>query len=364
MSQRRTRGNPNPRRNANVQPPIVSIPNEDTPQPAVDTPNTATTVAPTPASSNPTANLPIAPAIVTTPRSSNLAATPIEVAIKENFGRDRNLKTLLKNLQPKAFSGEGHNIPKILEEWIMTMDDYFALAEYNTVAQGIMARAKLEGSAKLWWKLYCQTQGKPEKSIGWEELKKSLKERYLPLNYSTVKMNEFLSCVRGGQAIDDYYEEFVKLSRHAPLMTEEQKLSRFIIGLEGHLAEEINALRPASLADALIRAKAKLLSLQAKDRKRSNPYQPLESFQPHKANPSPHPICNPELSNAKPFVENTQVNALPVNQSGRQIQCFECKEWGHKKANCPNKSAKKRTFRPSLPTQREVFLNRNKNQSA
>ena len=78
--------------------------------------------------------------------------------------------------------------------------------------------------------------------MGWEELKKSLKERYLPLNYSTVKMNEFLSCVRRGRAIDDYYEEFVKLSRHAPLMTKEQKLSRFIIGLEGHLAEEVNAL--------------------------------------------------------------------------------------------------------------------------
>ena len=78
--------------------------------------------------------------------------------------------------------------------------------------------------------------------MGWVELKKSLRERYLPLNYSTIKMNEFLSCVRKGQAIDNYYEEFVKLSRHTPLMTEEQKLSRFILGLEGTLAEEVNAL--------------------------------------------------------------------------------------------------------------------------
>ena len=132
--------------------------------------------APTPASSNRTTYLLVAPAIVTTPGSSNPTATPMEVAEKEEFGRDRNLKTLLKNLQPKSFSREGHNIPKILEEWIMTLDDYFALAEYNTVAQGIMARAKLEGSAKLWWKLHCQTLGKPEKSIGWEELEKSLKE--------------------------------------------------------------------------------------------------------------------------------------------------------------------------------------------
>ena len=76
------------------------------------------------------------------------------------------MKTLLKYLQPKAFKGEGADIPKILEEWIISMDDYFDLANYNSITQGIMGRAKLEGSAKLWWKLYCQTQGKAENSMG------------------------------------------------------------------------------------------------------------------------------------------------------------------------------------------------------
>ena len=132
-----------------------------------------------------------------------------------------------------------------------------------------MGRAKLDGPAKLWWKLHCQTMGRIEKSMSWDELKGNLKERYLPLNYSTVKMNEFLSCVRKGRSIETYYEEFVKLSRHAPHMTEEQKLSRFILGLEGQLADEINALRPTSLADALIRAKAKLASFASGDRKRT-----------------------------------------------------------------------------------------------
>ena len=35
------------------------------------------------------------------------------------------------------------------------MDEYFALAEYNTLAQGIMERAKLEGPSSLWWKFLC-----------------------------------------------------------------------------------------------------------------------------------------------------------------------------------------------------------------
>ena len=54
---------------------------------------------------------------------------------------------------------------------------------------------------------------------------------------------------------------------------------------------------------------------------------------------------------------------MPVNQSGRQIQCFECRGWGHKKASCPNKTAKKKTCQSPLPTQREAFMNSNKNQS-
>ena len=118
----------------------------------------------------------------------------------EDFGRDQNLKTLLKSLQPKIFTGEGNNVSKILEEWIMSMEDYFAPAKYNLVAQGIMGRAKLGGPANLWWKLHCQTQGKKENTIGWDDLQKSLKERYLSTSYSTIKMNKFLFMCTEGQA--------------------------------------------------------------------------------------------------------------------------------------------------------------------
>ena len=172
------------------------------------------------------------PTLVTALGSSSLIPTQMDNPTIEDFGRDKDIKNFLKNLQPKAFTGEGKNIPKVLKEWIMSMANYFALASYNAAAQGIMGRAKFEGSAKLWWKLHCQTQGKLEIAMGWGELKDSLKEQYLPLNYETTKMNELLSCARKGKPIDEYYKEFVKLSSHAPLMNQEQKLSRFILGLE------------------------------------------------------------------------------------------------------------------------------------
>ena len=97
-----------------------------------------------------------------------------KVKEKEDFGRDQDIKNLLKTLQPKTFSLEGPDVPKDLEEWIMSMEDYFDLAKYNALAQGIMGRAKLDGAAKLWWKLSCQTRGAAENAHGWEILKELL----------------------------------------------------------------------------------------------------------------------------------------------------------------------------------------------
>ena len=157
-------------------------------------------------------------------------AAPNDAVLVEDFGRDKDLNNLPQNLLPKAFTGEGEDVPKFLEEWILSMEDYFSLAQYNSTAQGLMGRAKLDGPAKLWWKLHCQTLGRAEDSMSWDELKGNLKERYLPLNYSTVKMNEFLSSVRKGRSIETYYEEFVKLSRHAPHMTESRSLADLFSG--------------------------------------------------------------------------------------------------------------------------------------
>ena len=77
---------------------------------------------------------------------------------------DRDLKSLLKSLQPKPFTGEGTDNPRELEEWIISMEDYFTLAGYNAIAQGIVGREKVGGPAKIWWKLNCQSRSVTEAS--------------------------------------------------------------------------------------------------------------------------------------------------------------------------------------------------------
>ena len=150
-----------------------------------------------------------------------------------------------------------------------------------------MGRAKLIGPAKLWWKLNCQSKGVSKTSLYWSELKLRLKERYYPLNFETLKMNEFLACSWRGRAMDLYYEEFVRLSCYAPLIIEEQKLSRFILGMGDDLANEIDALWLATLADALIRAKAKMSS-KNKSRTSANKWPVRNYYNSKNKNVRPH----------------------------------------------------------------------------
>ena len=133
MSQRKTRGNPRSGRTADVPIPTTDIPDvaATVPNPVASVQTQAAVAAPAPA----------IPMIAVVPNTLAMAiafgnSTPTQaIAPKiENFGRDKDLKALLKNLQPKAFTGEGSDIPKHLKEWLMSMDDYFALAEYNAIA--------------------------------------------------------------------------------------------------------------------------------------------------------------------------------------------------------------------------------------
>ena len=215
------------------------------------------------------------------------------------------------------------------------MEDYFELAGYNEVAKSIMGRAKLEGSAKTWWKIKCKDRNVFESTQRWEAIKEQLHERYLPLNYSTGKMNEFLACVRGERTIETYYEEFIRLSRHAPHLTTDLTLRRFIQGLEGILADEVEALRPISLADALIRAKSKLKSIEKRTstgNKRKDP-PPLETqlFQNQRAyQPQVASFVSPTYQRTRP----NRAHSVAAMQEPLGPQCYRFGKRGQIMREC------------------------------
>ena len=138
-------------------------------------------------------------------------------------------------------------------------------------------------------------------------------------------------------------------------------------------------MRPTSLADALIRAKAKLASFASGERKRTflpsnqGPFRPQKIAYPihierkPPMNPAPDhrtgtfvaPRPNPPAP--KLPVQPSRVNAIPVTQTGRGIQCFNCKQWGHRRTDCPSKGPRRGRPRNTLPPRERAFTDQHEN---
>ena len=67
----------------------------------------------------------------------------------------------------------------------------------------------------------------------------------------------------------------------------------------------------------------------------------------------------------QPAVQPVRVNALPVTQSGRPFQCFDCKGWGHKWVDYPlrRQSQGSHYQNPGPPRQLHNFKNQVRNTS-
>ena len=55
--------------------------------------------------------------------------------------------------------------------------------------------------------------------------------------------------------LEEYYSKFVTLQCHAPRMSIEQQVTRFCQGLNELVSLQLEAMRPTTVQDALLRAK-------------------------------------------------------------------------------------------------------------
>ena len=92
-------------------------------------------------------------------------------------------------MQPPSFKGEGAEIEKVAEAWIEQMDDYFSAAGTTPANQAMLSMFRLTGEAKLWWKQHCRDRGVAENSQSWTDVKRAIKERYLPPTHESLMMN-------------------------------------------------------------------------------------------------------------------------------------------------------------------------------
>ena len=134
---------------------------------------------------------------------------------------------------PEPSSYGGSRDAKDLENFLWDMDSYFKAARVADHDQVDMAAMFLNVDTKLWW---C-TRMAEDLVVGWPRiatwanLKKELREQFLPCNTSWVA-REATKKLRQTDSTRDYVREFSSLLLDVSNMSEEDKLFNFLSRLQ------------------------------------------------------------------------------------------------------------------------------------
>eukprot|EP00253_Pinus_taeda_P012142 PITA_12142 len=167
-----------------------------------------------------------------------------------------------RKIKPPHFDGEQE---EAAEAWLINMNKYFQLYEYDHNLKARLAIFQLQGKATLWWEEVKIVKGVTEQSITWDSFQRFFKERYLTERFYDEKAREFHDLRLGQQTMDEFITRFTSLLRYVPYIREEKaKVQRFVSSLPPYMRERIEFDNPKSM-DEVIR-KARICYQQSKQK--------------------------------------------------------------------------------------------------
>ena len=108
------------------------------------------------------------------------------------------------------------------EAWLINMNKYFQLYEYDHNLKERLAIFQLQGKVTLWWEEVKMVRGVREQNITWEKFQRYFKERYLTEHFYDEKAREFHDLCLGQQTMDEFITCFTSFLRYVPYIREEK----------------------------------------------------------------------------------------------------------------------------------------------
>ena len=249
--------------------------------------------------------------------------------------------------------GGGTDPVKYLE-WERKIDRMFDFKDLDDEKRCKYAILKLSGSASLWFeglKAKRAREGK-EKISSWESLTRKLRKRYVPTNHGITTYRKIAELRQGKMSVVEYIVEFEKLSLMGDIEeVEEQKMSRFLRGLNSNIANVVD-LYPYAELETLCGLCLKLKNQGKKFVGGSS----LDSAKPRswaKPEPTTHRHIGSSSSSSAPRPAVPSPAKETKETSLSKVRCFKCQGFGHFQNACPNKRVV--TLREALDCREELL---------
>jgi hypothetical protein len=123
-----------------------------------------------------------------------------------------------------------------VEDWLKSDEKKLEIAQYFDREKVLFTTPQLFGTATDWWETYRNTQPNIE-AITSDEFKAHFRSHYVPHGTLKLKKKEFSNLNQGSMMVNEYLNQFIKLSRYATddVSTNEKKQDTFLKGLNDEI---------------------------------------------------------------------------------------------------------------------------------
>lgn len=239
------------------------------------------------------------------------------------------LSAALKNVKLPTYSGEKDG--EELETWLFMLQEYFEAAPGSTPEQQLrLAGMQLRGQAATWWRDVSQKSSSPQ---NWHAFATELKRMFLPINRVTLARDKLaVARQRDRDSLSTYTTYMRRLFLSVPNLTEEDKVDRYVRGLQPYLRKETYLTEPATF-EAAVQTAAKHEALRQSFNKPHTGYFGKQQNSGTSSHSGPRPM---ELG-----AVNSGQSRQDVRQNQRtdrsKVICYNCNKPGHYKSECPEK---------------------------
>ncbi|GFY95386.1 hypothetical protein Acr_10g0007710 [Actinidia rufa] len=245
-----------------------------------------------------------------------------------NFHRNEPRDPII-NVEAPTF--DGRLDPKAFTDWIREMDHFFEWYNLSDDRKVQFAKMKLISRAKLFWQSTEQRRQPPV--TDWVEMKEILREKYLPQSYQSDMLDKWNNLRQGSKPATEYVAQFEEYLMRCDIREDERMtLSRFRQGLNDDLRKELVLREVDTLDQAYTFVQNYEMVTKPSFGRR---FESRNTPRPPVTLPPSRPVPN-----TAPLLRDGKEKGILAESPGMKstLQCYKCQGFGHKAANCGNRT--------------------------
>ncbi|XP_020698415.2 uncharacterized protein LOC110111061 [Dendrobium catenatum] len=240
-------------------------------------------------------------------------------------------------------------------DWERSVETFFEYMEIEPEKQVKYVACRLKGGASAWWLQLLQTRRRERRGAvrSWVRIKQLLRGHFLPTDYEQMLYVQYQHCSQGHRSVNEYTEEFYRLSARNNLNeSTNQLVARYVGGLKDAIQEKLEMNAVYSLSQAVnyaLKAEIQLNRHQRTGQGRRQVDTTIDNSRTQPNTPQVNRAQQPVSSQHVPTATPSRSNEVRANQKFKgaakdnpyvkptTIKCFRCFQQGHKSNECPTR---------------------------